>query len=269
MGNGSIFGTDSGVGSTIALLEAQLPAVRERRSRAEAELAAVTAEEEAITKALDGLRLLSGTPLDPGVPSTEVTAAPSEAVPDAGTAAAEPAEPIEEQAVPSPEEPAAAAPGARKRTAARKAPAQRVATAKKTAPAAVRGTRVPASGAKKAAGKAAADTEPKAAAKRVPAARKAAAQRDAASGKPPVDASAPQTGRRRRVADANDVLELLSQAGGPLRAREVAERLGLDAVEGNVNAIRSTLERLAKDSRAQRTGRGLYTAAAGRPGAGS
>ncbi|TYC68643.1 hypothetical protein [Streptomyces sp. CB01881] len=263
MGNGSTFGTDSGVGSTIALLKAQLPAVRERRSRAEAELAAVTAEEEAITKALEGLRLLSGTLLDgPGEPSTEVTAAPEEAVQDAGAAA----EPVQEQAPPSPEGPAAAAAGAKKRAAAKKAPARKAGAAKKATPA--RGKQAPVSGAKKAAGKASADTGPKAAAKRVPTARKTAPAAPAgpAGGKPPIDASAPQAGRRRKVADADSVLEVLSQAGGPLRAREVTERLGLEALEGNINAVRTRLERLAKDARAQRTGRGLYTVVDGRAG---
>lgn len=265
VGNGSTFGTDSGVGSTITLLETQLPAIREQRSRAEAELAAVTAEEEAITKALEGLRLLSGTSLDgPSVPSSEMTAAPSQAVQDRGPAAAEP---VGKQAAPSPAEPAATATAAKKRTAA-KPPAKKAATAKKTASAGARGTRVLASGAKKVAGKSAASAEPAAAAKRVPTARKAAAKRGPAGGEAAA-ASAPQTGRRRKVADAENVLELLSQAGGPLRAREVIELLGLDAVEGNVNAIRTMLERLAKDNRAQRTGRGLYTVATARPGAGS
>ncbi|MFJ2811864.1 hypothetical protein [Kitasatospora sp. NPDC087271] len=41
--------------------------------------------------------------------------------------------------------------------------------------------------------------------------------------------------------------------------------LGLDALEGNINALRTRLERLARDGRAQRPGRGLYTVTAGRP----
>ena len=287
MGNGSTFGTDSGVGSTIALLEAQLPAVRERRSRVEAELAAVAAQEEAVTKALEGLRLLSGTPLagqgGPDAGEVAQVQAQAQAVQEAGAAA----ESVEEQAAPSPQEPVAAAAGARKRTAAKKAPAKKTGSAKKTASA--RGTRAPAAGTKKTAGKKTAEAEPKAATKRVPAAGKtapeaepkavakrvpaagktAAAQPGPAGGESGVEVSVPQAGRRRKVADANKVLEVLSRAGGPLRAREVTGQLGLDAAEGNINAIRTTLERLAKDGRAQRTGRGLYTAADGGPGAGS
>ena len=287
MGNGSTFGTDSGVGSTIALLEAQLPAVRERRSRVEAELAAVAAQEEAVTKALEGLRLLTGTPLagqgGPDAGEVAQVQAQAQAVQEAGAAA----ESVEEQAAPSPQEPVAAAAGARKRTAAKKAPAKKTGSAKKTASA--RGTRAPAAGTKKTAGKKTAEAEPKAATKRVPAAGKtapeaepkavakrvpaagktAAAQPGPAGGESGVEVSVPQAGRRRKVADANKVLEVLSRAGGPLRAREVTGQLGLDAAEGNINAIRTTLERLAKDGRAQRTGRGLYTAADGGPGAGS
>ncbi len=45
--NPSTFGTDSSVGSTVALLEAKLPAVRERRRELEEQLAAVIAQESA------------------------------------------------------------------------------------------------------------------------------------------------------------------------------------------------------------------------------
>ena len=72
---------------------------------------------------------------------------------------------------------------------------------------------------------------------------------------------------RRKVADADNAPEVLSKAAGPLRVREVVEGLGLDAREGNLNVIRTRLERLAKDGRAQGTGRGLYTVADGPPAA--
>ncbi|MFJ9953236.1 hypothetical protein [Kitasatospora sp. NPDC091207] len=297
MGNGSTFGTDSGVALTIALLETQLPAVRERRRRAAEELAAVTAEQDAITKALEGLRLLSGTPLsDEGegqgeplavelapVPTEVEAPVEAEAVKDAASAP----EAVEKPAAPAPDEPTTAAvtvaavagtgagTGKRvtaKRASAKKAPAKKTGPAKKAAPAAAstRGAQASAPAAKKAAPKpvAPAEAAPKPAAKRVSPAKKSAAQPSPAAGEAPAEAPAPQTGRRRKVADAESVLEVLAQAAGPLRAREVTERIGLDALAGNVNAIRTRLERLAKDDRAQRTGRGLYTVAA-RPAAGN
>ena len=60
---------------------------------------------------------------------------------------------------------------------------------------------------------------------------------------------------------ADSVLGVLRQAEQPLRARDVADRLGLADTNGAGDAVRTMLERLAKASRAQRTGRGLYAAA--------
>ncbi|MFD0261387.1 hypothetical protein ACFVH7_24340 [Kitasatospora indigofera] len=67
------------MGSTIALLEAQLPAARERRGRLEEELAAAVARESAITSVLEGLRALSGTHLDGRAEPRDAVEAP---VPD-------------------------------------------------------------------------------------------------------------------------------------------------------------------------------------------
>ncbi|MFE2914707.1 hypothetical protein ACFXI0_23875 [Kitasatospora indigofera] len=67
------------MGSTIALLEAQLPAARERRGRLEEELAAAVARESAITNVLEGLRALSGTHLDGRAEPRDAVEAP---VPD-------------------------------------------------------------------------------------------------------------------------------------------------------------------------------------------
>jgi hypothetical protein len=55
------------------------------------------------------------------------------------------------------------------------------------------------------------------------------------------------------------VLDVLSAAdGGTVRAREVAKELGRDGSPGDINAVRSTLDRLVATSRADRAGRGLY-----------
>lgn len=45
-----------------------------------------------------------------------------------------------------------------------------------------------------------------------------------------------------------------------VRARDVAAALGRDTDSGNINAVRSTLDRLVGTSRIRRSGRGLYRA---------
>lgn len=55
------------------------------------------------------------------------------------------------------------------------------------------------------------------------------------------------------------VIQILEAAGdSPVRARDVAAKLGRDDSPGSINAVRSTLDRLVATSRAHRAGRGLY-----------
>ncbi|MFJ2652039.1 hypothetical protein ACIO1C_35635 [Streptomyces sp. NPDC087420] len=55
------------------------------------------------------------------------------------------------------------------------------------------------------------------------------------------------------------VIQILTDAGdSPVRARDVAAKLGRDDSPGSINAVRSTLDRLVATSRAHRAGRGLY-----------
>lgn len=55
------------------------------------------------------------------------------------------------------------------------------------------------------------------------------------------------------------VIQILDEAGDtPVRARDVAAKLGRDDSPGSINAVRSTLDRLVATSRAHRAGRGLY-----------
>ena len=56
-------------------------------------------------------------------------------------------------------------------------------------------------------------------------------------------------------------VECLAAAGAPMRAGEVNKVLGREETAGSVNAVRTALERLAKASRVQRVGRGLYQTA--------
>ncbi|MGP4048874.1 hypothetical protein [Streptomyces sp. 2A115] len=57
------------------------------------------------------------------------------------------------------------------------------------------------------------------------------------------------------------ILAYFAKAGdAEIRARDVASALGRDTDSGNINAVRSTLDRLVGASRVQRVGRGLYRA---------
>ncbi|MFI9271252.1 hypothetical protein ACIGXM_11145 [Kitasatospora sp. NPDC052896] len=97
--------------------------------------------------------------------------------------------------------------------------------------------------------------------------RKAAAPAGGARGRAkaaPVaeEAAAPQAAAKRASGLTEAIVAHLLQAGGPVKVREVAEALGRDATPSAVNTVRTSLERLAKASRAQRVGRGLYQAQA-------
>ncbi|MFB8302120.1 hypothetical protein [Kitasatospora purpeofusca] len=246
------FGTDASVGATILALEEQLPAAEERLLRAQAELDAATTERDAVHRALEALRLLSGPPArtdeDHKTPVTEAPPVPAEAVPDTGQAPSTPGAPV-------PAGPTAAASAAKKKTPARKAPARKTAEPAKAAP-----TRATARGAKTGSGA-------RTAAKQEPAARTGRAARPRPVGAEPPTA-APAAGRRT-VTDADSILAALSGSAEPMRAREVSDKLGLEPLQANVNAVRTRLERLAKDGRAQRPGRGLYTATTQATGSGS
>ncbi|MER8186110.1 hypothetical protein [Kitasatospora sp. NPDC094015] len=270
MGTGSTFGTDNGVGSTIALLEATLPEVREQRRRLEAELAAVTAQETAIVGALEGLAALAGTPVPAVGTATDATAdATADPAVDATVGqdgdAAQLLAPVRAMAdalapvfVPAPAvaEPEPVRRSAAKRPAAAKKSAPRKAAAPAKKPA-TRKAEAPAKPAKQVAAKQA--VVKKAAEKAVPAQRKAPAKALAkAPAKAPVKAATEEPSRRR-LTDTESLLAVLADAEAPLRAREVTTLLGIDPGDANVNAVRTRLERLAKSGRANRTGRGLYT----------
>ncbi|WP_371501778.1 hypothetical protein OG871_32855 [Kitasatospora sp. NBC_00374] len=270
------------MGSTIALLEVRLPALRERRRRLEDELAAVIAQESAMVSVLEGLAALAGALIDGSdeqhdEPVGAAHAADPTEPPAADTATGRELAPV---GVPAdgPEasrpEPAPAKPTRRRSTSAtrttartaRKAPAGKAAPVEKTVPAE---KSVPAT--VPAPEQDAVAEAPAAPARRTVARRaagsgagKAAAGKAATKTVPsPRKAPAATPSGRRRLTDTESVLAVLAQADAPLRAREVTTLLGLDEADGTVNAVRTRLERLAKAGRAQRPGRGLYTAAAG------
>ncbi|WP_149030538.1 hypothetical protein [Kitasatospora sp. MBT66] len=257
------FGTDTSVGSTILVLEEQLPAVEERLRRAQAELDAATTERDAVHQALEALRLLSGGPArtdgDRKTPAADAPPVPPEVARDTEQAASAPAAPVPAEPA---TEPATVAAGTKKAAPARKAPARKAPEPKKAAR-----TRATARGAKTGGGA-------RTAAKQEPAARtgRTAPRPRPVDATPPTTASAAasaaaSTAGRRTVTDADSILAVLSGTAEPMRAREVSEKLGLEPLQANVNAVRTRLERLAKDGRAQRPGRGLYTVTTQAPGA--
>ncbi|WBP91375.1 hypothetical protein [Kitasatospora cathayae] len=277
--DGHTFGSDSSVGSTRALVEARLPAVREQRRRLEERLAAIIAQEDAMVAVLEGLDVLAQAPLGERdrVQGTARVGVADEMSAARTRSAQEPSEsPVAESG--SAGAPAAgrgAGRGAGPRKAVAKKAAAKKATARKAAAPAKRAAAKPAAEKAAAAGTREQDAAPAPAPAVKRAARSAskragttAARGKAAPAKATEGAGSPTTpprtvAGRRRLTDAQSVLAVLGQGKGPLRAKEVTVLLGLDDQNGALNAVRTMLERLAKTGRAQRTGRGLYDAVAG------
>ncbi|WP_158714189.1 type IV toxin-antitoxin system AbiEi family antitoxin domain-containing protein [Kitasatospora aureofaciens] len=232
-------------------MEAELPGIEARRRRLEDELTDVVARENAVRGAIESLRALAEPSTSPDTAPAGNTraeanaiagdrpqkiAAEAEAGPDRG---AEPAKKTTTRT--------ATTTKTAKKTTAKKTPAKKT-TVKKAAPA------------KKAAAKKATEgARTRTAAKKTAAAR--ATEPVRTSDEPTLEKSetvAPAPRRRTTGATSEGVLGVLAGAQGPLRAREVIARLGLEESADTVNAVRTMLERLAKAGRAQRPGRGLY-----------
>ncbi|MFD8705635.1 hypothetical protein ACFV1W_23990 [Kitasatospora sp. NPDC059648] len=236
---------------TIAQLQAELPDVEARRRRLEDELTAAVARENAVRSAIESLQALAGPPTSQD--TTPVGSTPAKADDAAEDRPQQPsaeARPVPEQG----REPAEKATKrtdratkTAKKTTAKKSPAKKT-TAKKAAPA------------KKAAAKKATEgARPRTAAKKTVAARGTGPVRTGVQpGPQQSETAAPAPGRRTTGATSESALGVLADAQGPLRAREVTVRLGIEESADNVNAVRTMLERLAKAGRAQRPGRGLY-----------
>ncbi|MET8624618.1 hypothetical protein ABZW30_12825 [Kitasatospora sp. NPDC004669] len=274
--DGRTFGSDSSVGSTRALVEARLPAVREQRRRLEEQLAALIAQEDAMVAVLEGLDVLAQAPLGERdqVPGTARVGVAHEPPAARAQSAQEPSElPVAESG--SAGAPAAGRSAGPRKPVSKKTAAKKTATTRKAAAPTKRATAKAVAGKVPATGTREQDAAPAPA----PAVRKAArgtsrsADTTAAPGKAATAKATEGAGSRttpartaagrRRLTDAESVLAVLGQAKGPLRAREVTVLLGLDDQNGALNAVRTMLERLAKTGRAQRTGRGLYDTVAG------
>ncbi|MER7770939.1 type IV toxin-antitoxin system AbiEi family antitoxin domain-containing protein [Kitasatospora sp. NPDC096140] len=249
---------DSRFSETIAQLEAELPGIEARRRRLEDELTAAVARENAVRGAIQSLQALAGlsasqdiTPVGSIRAETDAIAGeqPQQMAAEAGAASDRAREQAEKTATGTDN---TVTKTARKATAKKAAPAKK-ATAKKAAPA------------KKASAKKAAAKKTTGGARQRTTAKKTAAPRSTKpvrTGSEPApemsETAASVPGRRTTGATSETVLAVLADAQGPLRAREVTARLGIEESADNVKAVRTMLERLAKAGRAQRPGRGLY-----------
>ncbi|MEU6968882.1 type IV toxin-antitoxin system AbiEi family antitoxin domain-containing protein [Kitasatospora aureofaciens] len=250
---------ESRFSETIAQLEAELPGIEARRRRLEDELTAAVARENAVRGAIQSLQALAGLPASQDITPVGSIRAEADAIvgdrpeqlaAEVGAALDRGRESAEKAATGTDTDTATKT--AKKTTAKKTAPAKKAtakkAAAKKAAPA------------KKTAAKKTTDgARPRTRAKKEAAATGTGPVRtgaEPATGKSETTAPAPR--RRTTGATSDSVLSVLADAQGPVRAREVTARLGIEESADNVNAVRTMLERLAKSGRAQRPGRGLY-----------
>ncbi|MFF9646423.1 type IV toxin-antitoxin system AbiEi family antitoxin domain-containing protein [Kitasatospora aureofaciens] len=246
---------ESRFSETVAQLEAELPGIEARRRRLEDELTAAVARENAVRGAIQSLQALAGLAASQDITPVGSIRAEADAIvgdrpeqlaAEVGAALDRGRESAEKATT------GTATKTAKKTTAKKAAPAKKAtakkATAKKAAPA------------KKTAAKKTTDgARPRTRAKKEAAATGTGPVRtgaEPATGKS--DTAAPAPRRRTTGATSDSVLGVLADAQGPVRAREVTARLGIEESADNVNAVRTMLERLAKSGRAQRPGRGLY-----------
>ena len=253
------FGTNSGVESTVALLQAELPRLEEQRRLLEQELAAVTDRLDAARAALGGLQALAAAPLLQEA-AAEVAPAAEQAPEATVPAAAEEPAKTQRRTTKSTPRPAANTPPAERTAAARKAVTSKTAVVKagKAGTPSAK-TRRPASSSAKPRKGAAAPAKPAVATETATAA-KASVAPAAVEWVEPVASTEVAEPKKPASGLAESILAHLAGADGPARAGEIAKALGRDSTPGSVNAVRTALERLVKASKAQRSGRGLYLA---------
>ncbi|MFD5424359.1 hypothetical protein [Streptomyces sp. NPDC127084] len=227
------------VEATTALLRAELPQLEKQQEVLQAELAVVSERLESVRGALTALSVLSATNLPRPRTTADENITPAAGQrsqkPDPGT--------VVEQGG----------------QAAESAPA--VAREAATEPSGTKSARKP----RKATAGTAKRVTAKAVAKqtdgRRPSRKPVAAKASKSNG-----ASAPEPSVQRAAVDGSgltdQVLAVLGRrAGTALRARDVAQEIGRADSAGNINTVRSTLDRLVATSRVHRAGRGLYEAA--------
>jgi outer membrane biosynthesis protein TonB len=233
------------IATTTAMLQAELPQLEEHQQALRKELEQVTERLESVRGALTALNALAGTTLPQ--PRTEVPA-PTD------TAVEAPTEPANES---TPEPAPAPAPAP--------APLDEALPPNDTAVPAQKKARTPRRSPRKAAAAPRRKAAPKAADEPAPkrrgtkkAAGGKATQAKTAQETAPVEAATQEAGGLTEQV----IAVLAGRPDTPLRARDVAQALGRDDTTGNINTVRSTLDRLVATSRAHRAGRGLYQAPA-------
>jgi outer membrane biosynthesis protein TonB len=223
------------IATTTAMLQAELPQLEEHQQALRKELEQVTERLESVRGALTALNTLAGTTLPQ--PRTEVPA-PTD------TAVGAPTEPAND---PTPEP----------------APVDEALPPNDTAVPAQKKARSPRRSPRKAAAAPRRKASPKAADEPAPKRRRT---KKAIGGKATTAKTAQETAPvEAATQDAGGLTEqviavLAGRPDTPLRARDVAQALGRDDTTGNINTVRSTLDRLVATSRAHRAGRGLYQA---------
>ncbi|MFD8708177.1 hypothetical protein ACFV1W_37300 [Kitasatospora sp. NPDC059648] len=242
---------ESRFSETIAQLEAELPGIEARRRRLEDELTAAVARENAVRGAIQSLQALAGLPASQDTAPVGGVRAEADAIvgirpqqlaAELGAAPDRGGEPAEEGTSGTDTVTKTVRKSTAKKTPAKKATAKKAAPARKTA-----------------AKKTPDGARPRTTAKKTAAARGTGPVRTGAA--PATEKSetpAPAPRRRTSGATSENVLAVLADAEGPLRAREVTARLGIEESADTVNAVRTALERLTKAGRAQRPGRGQY-----------
>ncbi|MGP8296400.1 Rok-like winged helix domain-containing protein [Streptomyces inhibens] len=232
--------TDSLLHQTIESLESTLPELEEQERRLRGQLEDVVQRVTSARHALEHLRVLIGATAaadSQSSPLAAVTTDPSPAEPAPLEAAGDSAG----QDSPRPDISAAPETIVEPERAASAVPQPRAAASSraKASPAKKR------TGKKVAAKKTAAPAKPKAKAKKVASKQAATAQPAAKGAASLIDAA----------------LDVLKNSSVPMRAREINAALGREATPGQIESVRNTLDRVAKQQKlVTRPGRGTYAA---------
>ncbi|MBL1088162.1 hypothetical protein JK360_01920 [Streptomyces sp. 9-7] len=247
--------TDSVLVQTIENLENTLPGLEEQERLLREQLDGVVQRVRSTREALEHLRVLTGTaaPVSQSSPAAASPALPPEepaAVEPADSAGQDSPEPdaaVAPEAAEEPERPASVVPQPRSAGTTR----AKSGTAK-SSPAKKRNT-------KKATAKKAAPDKPNKPNK--------AAKKTAAPAKPKVKKAASKRAATAQPADEgagkliDAALTVLKNSSVPMRAREINAALGREATPGQIESVRNTLDRVARQQKlVTRPGRGTYAA---------
>ncbi|MEE4419017.1 hypothetical protein [Streptomyces bugieae] len=251
--------TDSVLLQTIENLKSTLPGLEEQERLLREQLEGVVQRASSTREALEHLRVLTGAAAPVGQ-SAPATASPGltpeepaavEPAGDAGEDSPEPNVTVAPESAGEPERAASVVP--QPRAAASSRAKSNTAKSSATKPSATKASTDKKRATKKTAAKKATPNKAtkKTAAPATPKAKKAASKRAATA--QPADEGA------GKLIDA--ALAVLKNSGAPMRAREINAALGREATPGQIESVRNTLDRVAKQQKlVTRPGRGTYAA---------